>query len=318
MKAPSDSTTDKLIKVGIVAAILFFGKKALAKAAKDSADNQVDTTPAAGQARALNAAMNPSGNNWMRSFDGTNKEAIYDTAKDITDLDAVKDFYKEQTEGRNLFDDLTNEIGADGFNKFLAIASKGKTGSPKYATVRKDILPNRWVITKADANIRKTAKKESKLNPFNNIVKMVPKGRAIGVSTGNFAYDEPNDVTFIEFYTLGAKVAGKHFFYVANSQVELITKEEKAKRDKASKIPFELLAGLSGFGQTEEQQIVSIRATMIYDEQLNPVTTVARNIIIGFPLMVLDTGKGKRIKLQTVQGNIRWVSAQDVRTENRL
>lgn len=314
----SDGTVDKLIKVGVLVAVFFTGKKLLAKAAENAADSQIDTEPAVGQARALNAAMNPSGNEWMRSFDTTNTKAIYETATQITDLDKVKEFYKAQTHGRLLHDDLIKELGAPGYEKFLALATKGKTGNVKYAPVRKDIPANLWVITKAEANIRKTPKKESKFFPKNNIVKLVAKGKALGVSTGKFAYDEPNDVTFIEFYTLGAKVAGKHFFYVAYSQVELITKEEKAKREKTGKIPLELLAGLSGIVNEPTTQVVSLRATMIYDESFRPVSLAAKNMIVGFPLLTLDTGNGKRIKLQTVQGNIRWVSANDVRIENRL
>lgn len=314
----SDRTVDKLFKAGVLVAAYFIGKKMLANAAENSADSQIDTDPAAGHARALNAAMNPSGADWMRTFDTTDTTSIYNIAPQITDLDKVKDFYKAQTHGRILHEDLIKELGAEGYNKFLALATKGKGGDIKYSHVRTDIPANRWVITKSEANIRKTAKKESKLLPNNNIVKLVPANRTIGVSTGNFAYDEPNDVTFIEFYTLGSKVAGKHFFYVANSQIELITKEEKAKREKTGKIPLELLAGLSGVEEEQTTQVISVRATTIYDESFNPVATVARNMIIGFPIMELDTGNGKRIKLQTVQGNIRWVNAEDVKTQNRL
>lgn len=312
----SDGTVDKLIKAGVLVVAFFVGKKLLAKAAQNSADDQIDTDPAAGQARALNAAMNPSGIDWMRTFDTTNTQAIYDIAPQITALDKVKDFYKAQTQGRVLHEDLIKELGADGYNKFLALATKGKGGSVKYATVRNDIPPNKWVITKAETNVRKTPKKESKYFPNNNIVKLVPSGKALGVTTGKFAYDEPNDVTFIEFYTLGAKVAGKHFFYVANSQVELITSTEKAKREKTAKIPLEILAGISDTG-TLTSQAVSIRQMQVYDEYYNPVSVIPKNIIIGFPIVTLDTGKGKRIKLQTVQGIIRWVNAADVRIENR-
>lgn len=314
----SDSTTDKLIKAGFLVAAFFVGKKLLSKAAKDSADNQIDTDPAAGQARALNAAMNPSGNDWMRSFDTTNTKAIFEIATQISNLDKVKDFYKAQTQGRSLHDDLNKELGAEDYDKFLALATKGKTGNVKYAPVRVDIPANRWVITKAESNVRKTPKKQSRLLPINNIVKLVPKGKAIGISTGKFAYDEPNDVTFIEFYTLGTKVAGKHYFYVAYSQVELITKEEKAKREKSGKIPLELLAGLSGVEDVSQTQIVSVRPTSIYDEQFQLLTIVPRYLILGFPLMTLDTKNGQKIKMQTVQGFIRWVDANDVRIENRL
>lgn len=320
MKAPKynvpDGTVDKLIKAGVLVVAFFVGKKMLSKAARDSADSQIDTDPAAGQARALNAAMNPSGIDWMRTFDTTDTKAIYDIAPQITNLDKVRTFYKAQTEGRVLHEDLIKELGAEGYNKFLALATKGKTGNVKYSPVRNDITANKWVITKLETNVRKTPRKESKYFPNNNIVKLVPQGKALGVSTGKFAYDESNDVTFIEFYTLGAKTAGKHYFYVAYSQVELITKEEKAKREKTSKIPLELLAGLSGVN-SPNIVVVSNTVMQVYDEQYKPVATIDRNMIIGFPLLTLDTGKGKRIKVQTVEGKQRWVNADEIRIEER-
>lgn len=320
MKTPRinipDGTGDKLIKVGVLVAVFFIGRKLLKNAAQDSADSQIDTDPAAGQARALNAAMNPSGVDWMRTFDTTNTQAIYDIAPQITSLDKVKDFYKAQTKGRILHEDLIKELGAEGYNKFLALATKGKSGSVKYSPVRNDIPANKWVITKAQANVRSSPVFLNKYMPVSNVVKLVPSGKALGVTTGKFAYDENSDVTFIEFYTLGTKKAGKHYFYVANSQVELISAAEKAKREKTAKIPLEILAGLSGTDQISTQ-VVSKHAMQVYDEILKPVAIIQKNIIIGFPLLTLDTGKGKRIKLQTVQGIIRWVNAEDVRIENR-
>lgn len=313
----SESTTDKLLKIGIGVALFIIGKKALAKGAQNSADDQIDTNPAAGQARALNAAMNPSGIEWMRSFDTTNTDAIYAIAPQITNLDKVKDFYKAQTGGRILHEDLIKELSAEGYDKFLALATKGKTGSPKYSTNRTDIPANRWIVTKADANVRSTPKKESSLLPGNNIVKMVRKGNSIGITTGKYAYDEQGDVTFIEFWTLGAKDNTKHYFYVALSQVDLLNKAQKEEMEKGGKIPYDFVAGLSGTEQAAQTYIVSIRITPIQNEQFETVMIAPKNIIIGFPLMRLDTGKGAYIKVQTVQGLIRWVNARDVKEQNR-
>jgi hypothetical protein len=320
MKIPNipEGAIDKLIKVGVATAIFFIGKKMLKDKAEDSADSQIDTNPSAGQARSLNAAMNPSGYAWMRSMDGTNTDAIYAIAPQITNLDAVKDFYKAQTQGRVLHEDLINELGAEGYDKFLAIATKGKSGSPKYSTTRTDIPANLWVLTSAIAYVRSTPKKQSNLSPGNNIIKLVSKGRSIGITTGKYAYDEPNDVTFIEFFTLGAKDNIKHFFYIAKSQVELLNKAEKDKREKTGKLPYEFLAGFSGSTDQEQKQIVTIRPTMIYTEQFKSLQTIPSNLIVGYPLLTLDTGKGKYIKVQTVQGNIRWIKAEDTTTQNRI
>lgn len=320
MKTPNipEGTTDKLIKLGAAVALFFIGKKMLANKAQDNADGQIDNNPAAGQARALNAAMNPSGFDWMRTFDGTSKDAIYAIAPQITNLDGVKDFYKAQTQGRVLHEDLINELGAEGYDQFLSLATKGKSGSVKYSTVRTDIPANLWIVTSADANIRRTAKKESKLLPNNNIVKVVSKNKSIGITTGKYAYDASNDVTFIEFFTIGVKDKAKHYFYVAKSQVVLLNKAEKEKREKTEKIPFEILAGLSGNTDEQQIQIVTIRPTMVYDEQFKSLQIIPKHIIIGFPLLTLDTGKGQFIKVQTVQGTIRWIKAQDTTTQKRI
>ena len=322
MNAPniSDSTKQKLVKVGLLVGAFFVAKKALGKAAKSSADAKLDTDPAAGQARQLDAAMNPSGFTWLRAVDGTNTSAIYDIASQITNYDAVQNFYSAQHENkRNLTDDLTSEIGAEGFGKFLALATQGKTGTPKFAKVRKDIPSNQWVITTADANIRSTPKNINKYRLSSNIVKLVHKGRALGVATGKFFYDEPNDTTFIEFYTLGKKVAGKHFFYVAKSQIEYITNDEKLKREKSGdKIPLEVLAGLSGIEEQPQTQAVTIRSTIIYNEKFSPLSIAQKNIIIGFPIMELNSDKGNYVKIKTIQGNTRWVTSEDITIQDRI
>ncbi len=321
MKIPKidipEGTGAKLVKAGLLIVGFFVMKRALSKAAEDSADSQIDTNPAAGQARALNAAMNPSGIDWMRSFDTTDTTAIYTIAPQITDLDAVKDFYKAQTHGRALHQDLTDELGAQGYDKFLALATKGKAGSPKYATTRNDIPANQWVVTSSEANVRKTPRKESKYLPGNNILKVVSKGKVLGVSTGKYAYDESNDTTFLEFWTLGTKTAGKNYFYVAKSQVELLTAEQKAKREKTAKIPVEVLSGITTEADQSSTQVVTIHPTHIYDEQFTPLALVPGNVIIGYPLLTLNTGKGHYTKVQTVQGFIRWVKTDATRMQYR-
>ncbi len=295
MKSPNipEGTTDKLIRLGAAVALFFIGKKMFQNKAQDTADDQIDNNPAAGQARALNAAMNPSGFEWMRSFDGTSTDAIYAIAPQITKLDAVKDFYKAQTKGRVLHEDLINELGAEGYDRFLALA------------------------TKLDSNIRKTPKLESKLLPVHNIVKLVTKGKSIGITTGKYAYDAGNDVTFIEFFTLGVKDNIKHYLWVAKSQVELLNKAEKDKREKTAKIPFEILAGITGITDEQQIQIVTIRPTMVYDEQFKPLQLIPTQVIVGFPLLTLNTGKGQYLKVQTIQGHTRWIKAQDTTTQKR-
>ena len=316
MKTPqiniSNDTGKLLIKAALAVIAYLTLKKIFADKAQDNADSQIDTNPAAGQARALNAAMNPSGNNWMRNFDFNNPLAIYDIARQITSLDAVMNFYNAQT-GRKLHEDLTSEIGAVGYNKFLALATKGKSGDVKFSLFRKDIPANRWIVTTAEANVRRSPKKD----PF-NIVKLVSKGKSIGITTGKYVYDELANITFIEFFSLNVKTNTKQYFYVAKSQVELLTKATKDKRE-ASKMPFEILTGtVPDKNRKAALLLISIDTTTVYNESFTPITTIPPNMIIGFPLLTLDTGKGIFIKVRTIQNSKRWVKAQDVTLRNRL
>ncbi|MGZ3999399.1 MAG: DUF4213 domain-containing protein [Mucilaginibacter sp.] len=322
IKLPEGAGTTA-VKIGGAAVGVYFLKKWYenwaGQKAKEYADGKLDSDPDAAIARGLMAALNPSGYNWLRWVDGAHPDTIYELAEKITDYKKVQDFYKGLTENnRNLDDDLTTKLGDQGFQKFLAIATKGKTGLKKYAKTRDDIPTNYWVVTTKDANVRTTAENKSRLNPWNNIVKKVAKGKIVGISTGKFIYDEPNDVTYIEFYTMGTKKPGKVFFYVAKSQVEYLTNAQKQAREKSGKIPLEILAGLEGEADTPQTQLVSRRACTIYDENFKPVLNAPKNIILGFPLMNLRTENNEYVKFKTIQGNVRWVAVADARVENRI
>ena len=314
----SDNTVNTLIKVGAGFVLLYMAKKYFEDKAETAADKNIATDAAAGQARALEAAMNPSGIRFLRETDGTNTEAIYEIGKQITNLAKVQEYYSAQTHGRKLHEDLTKEISAEGYDKFLALATKGTSGNPKYATVRSDVPARYWVLTTANANIRKSPKWQSPALPFNNIVKTAGQGIRIGLTTGKFVHDEQKDVVFIEFHTQNGSNPNKYFYWVAKSQVELMSGEELQKREKkGDKTLFEFVGPLSGIGNIKQQHVISITQLIVYDEQFKPLSSAAKNTIIGFPVMVLDTAKGSYIKVQTIQGRMRWVNKKDVRIENR-
>lgn len=309
-----DNTKKNLLVGGLILGALYYGKKWLDEKIKSDADSQVADKPEAAQAKALRAAMNRSGVSWLMWTDGTNSEAIYKIAEQITDYKAVSEFYKSQNQGASLEDDLISEISADGFQKFLALASQGKTGEKKYAKVRTDVPAGHWVITTAQANVRRTPKKEPGWMPGSNIVREVSTNYALGASTGKFAYDEKNDVTFIEFYTLDTKKQ-KHFFFVALSQVKFMTNADwKALQNTPNKIPLQLLAGT---GANQQMQLVSARPCLIYSEENKALYTAPANLILGFPVLELTTGSATRVKFLTVQGFTRWVNKADTKTIER-
>jgi hypothetical protein len=305
--------------------LLYLGNKVYASIRKNASDNQMDTSPEAGQAITLRQAINPSGNWWMRRFDGTNKEAIFSIASELKDMDAVKNHFKAQTEGGDLYEELQAALSPDEYQKFLSLASKGKTGSWYYTTKQPEKVPsNNWVITKLPANVRSSPENIHYLRIWDsNIVKKaVPKGMILGVSTGNFKYDEANKVLFIEFYTFTLK-HGKQTYFVAKSQVELVPDAEKKKREKQGKIPLQVIEGV--FGNVDNKETFSLQKVVItnqpcivFNENFEKTGMAPRNVILGYPVMTLDTGKGKYIKVKTIQGLLRWISADTATVRDNL
>ncbi len=160
------------------------------------------------------------------------------------------------------------------------------------------------------------AKLESKYSIGNNIAKLVPKGFKLGASTGKFAYDEKNKVLFIEFWTF-TKAGKKKTYYVAKSQIEFVTKEELAKREKQSKIPLQVIEGLGQITGEQKQEVISTDTALIYDEKFNQIGLTPKDTIVGFPIMTLITGKGSFVQFQTVQGAKRWIREDVARIQER-
>lgn len=313
-KFHTDPNKDLLIKAGAGLVLVWLGSKLLKNLKKEQTESQIVEDPTVGQAQSLRQAMNPSGNEWMRKMDGTNKAAIFAIAKEIEDIETVRKNYKNLFNA-SLYEDLQGELSAQDYQKFLALATKGKAGSHNYAPTRTDIPKNYWVITKAQTNIRKTPVKESKYIPGNNILKLVELGKILGITTGKFVYDESNDVVFVEVWTYNPKKE-KKIFYVAKSQIEIISNDEKKKREVKEKIPLEVLQGIDNLYNPQEE-VVSTMPIEIYNEDFKHIATAPKGIIIGFPIMTMDTGKGKYIKVTTVQGLTRWVKAEQAVIRNR-
>lgn len=313
-KFHTDPNKDLLIKAGAGLVLVWLGSKLLKNLKKEQTESQITEDPTVGQAQSLRQAMNPSGNEWMRKMDGTNKAAIFAIAKEIEDIETVRKNYKNLFNA-SLYEDLQGELSAQDYQKFLSLATKGKAGSHNFAPTRNDIPKNYWVITKAQTNVRKTPVKESKYLPGNNILKVVELGKILGITTGKFVYDESNDVVFVEFWTY-TPTKEKKTFYVAKSQIELISNDDKKKREVKEKIPLEILQGIDD-NSSPQLEVVSIEAIEVYNENFKHIATAPKGIIIGFPIMTMDTGKGKYIKVTTVQGLTRWVKAEQAVIRNR-
>jgi hypothetical protein len=320
MKFSTNKNLDALMKVGASIALFLIGKKVIAKQQKRSGEADMDTNDAAGQAASLKQALNPSGYRWMKNFDGTDKEAIWRIAPQITNLDDVNSHYKKIAEQDSLYDDLQSSLSPDEYQKFLSLGTKGKVGSYYFAPKSDKVPSNQWVITTAEANVRRTPKLESKYSIGNNIVKLAPKGHKLGASTGKFVYDENNKVVFIEFWTF-TKAGKKKNYYVAKSQIEFVTKEELAKREKQEKIPLQVIEGFgkaeNELDNTSKEEVISTDTAIVYDEKFNQIGLTPKDVVMGFPIMTLTTGKGAFIQFKTLQVLKRWIREDAARIQER-
>lgn len=85
----------------------------------------------------------------------------------------------------------------------------------------------------------------------------------------------------------------------------------------ANATDFRTQKTFSGFEGVDNAPIViAIQQAQIFDEKFKQTGTVPKGVIIGLPIMTLDTGKVKYIKLVTVQGLVRWIKANQVTIKN--
>jgi len=69
-------------------------------------------------------------------------------------------------------------------------------------------------------------------------------------------------------------------------------------------------SGVSGADETTE--IITISEAPIFNEEFKPVGIAAKHVVLGSPIMTLDTGKATFIKIKTIEGLIRWVNRDRV------
>ena len=105
------------------------GKKLWEDYLKSQAQSSADEKPAVRWAMLLRSAINPSSISWLKQTDGSNEEAIFSIAKQITKLDEVASAYKDLYQD-NLLDDLGRELSLEDYQKVLNIvtSSVNRTG----------------------------------------------------------------------------------------------------------------------------------------------------------------------------------------------
>ena len=309
----------------------------------NATEKQADDDPNVRAAMTLRIAMNPSGISWMKSFDTTNNDAVFNAAKNITDLDAVIKAYRKLYDS-DLMADLQSELSADEYQKLLNIitTNPNKQGGAAPVTWAKK---NLMVVAKKDVTLRKTpdasyhgAFYESKSE--NNILSTAKAGSFIGYATGVQQFDSKNNVKFIQVGYIVKKegvpekykqYAGKKMiFWVSSSTnyVDIFTKYNLMwERYPSTKLPVSYFKPLdyyeakpenpenkiSGVNGAPLKAVISKRKTRILGEQLLPVATVESETLLGAYLGGLDTGQKKYVKFLTVSGTERWADENNVK-----
>ena len=118
----NDNISHKLLDYGlkavVVAGAVYGISKIVKNYQKSNTEHQVEKKPEISQAMTIYSAMNPSGMDWMKKMDGTNTEAILNTAQEITDLNKVQDAYRKLYNS-SMLDDLRQELSPEDYTKFL-------------------------------------------------------------------------------------------------------------------------------------------------------------------------------------------------------
>ena len=308
----------------------------------NATSRQADDDPNVRAAMTIRVAMNPSGISWMSSFDTTNNEAIFNTARTITDLDAVIKAYRKLYDS-DMMTDLQSELSADEYQKLLNIitSNPNKQGGADPVTWAKK---TQMVVSKKQVTIRKTPdasyhggfyedKKED------NIIKMVDPSVFIGYATGVQQFDSKNNVKFIQVGYIVKKdgipekykkFAGtKSVFWVSASAdyVDIFSKYNLMfDRYPNTKLAVSYMKPLDYYEAPAEdpnkkrngvsglpiKAVVSKRQTRILNEKMMPIVTVEPQTLLGAYLGGLDTGQKKYVRFLTASGTERWADESNV------
>ncbi|MCF8284659.1 MAG: annexin [Sphingobacteriales bacterium] len=307
------------------------GKKLWNDYLKSQAQNSADEKPAVRWAMLLRSAINPSSISWLKQTDGTNEEAIFSIAKQITKLDEVASAYKDLYQD-NLFDDLQRELSLEDYQKVLNIvtSSVNRTGGATEIYASKGNL----IVTKKDVYLRTSPDASShgaiyESNKSNNIFRLAKAGEFIGYATGKQQYDEKNNVKFIEVgYLIKGDAApaslkkynGKQFKYWVSSSASYVdifknyapfyAAYPKIKNTTTYMKPLDFYGTLKGISS---ELVISKTPCNILDESFDFKAMVAENILLGKNIMSIQNVDKRWVQFLTIDGNLRWVDSSKVR-----
>ena len=144
------------------------------------------------QATVLYNAMNPSGIKWMKTFDTTNEDMIYEAARKITDWNEVQTTYRNLYKS-DLLSDLESELKTTELKTFYSIisSSSGNSGSSSGSSAGKAYTKKGMMIV-ASTNIRLRATPDSTISAYainTNVLGVAKTNEFLGWATGRQQVD---------------------------------------------------------------------------------------------------------------------------------
>jgi hypothetical protein len=155
------------------------------------------------QATVLYNAMNPSGIKWMKSFDTTNEDMIYEAARKITDWGEVQTTYRNLYK-RDLLSDLESELKTNELKTFYSIISSSSSGNSSSGSNTTSsagkAYTKKGLMIVASTNIRLRATPDSTISAYSrntNVLGVAKTNEFLGWTTGKMQVDN-NGVKYLE------------------------------------------------------------------------------------------------------------------------
>ena len=220
--------------IGLLAFIGYkIGRNIYNNARKSSTEKKTDTDVAVQVAQTLSNAFNPSGRQWMRKVDGSNRAEIYRAAQMIGEqeeltLTEVAKVFKKMHQNKSLYDELKRELDTDEYRRFMQLAASVKTGSNLKTG---DYVPLKWAYTKRPVYVRSYPERRGLKTwyVFENIIDYVRTGKVIGQTTGKQIFDTKHDVLYVEVMIVTDK-KNTVKAYAWKGALEFLSKQEIKKR----------------------------------------------------------------------------------------
>jgi len=327
------------VVVGIGGFLLYkFGKQLIADLNKKSTESQADDSPEVRQAMNFRSGINPSGISWMKTFDSLNYEMIMDTAKTVTNLDAVSTAYKNLYTD-DLLADLQRELNPENYQRLLTLISSNANKKGGAAPV-KFAKKNGLIVSIGEAFIRSSPDASYhgalyEISDKKNIIRKAKVGEFLGYATGKQSFDLKNNVKFIEVgyvvkkdglpTNMKAKAGMKVSYWISSSTNyiaqfdyfnDMLAQYPNLQAEVAYRKPLDFYSGVKGVAENQAIPVITKRKTYVLDEKMQPLISVQAGTLLGVYLMSLNTGTTSFVQFRTIDNTERWVNADFILTKN--